>query len=306
LKKNFKVLELEENTRIDRWLRRKFSSLNQSFIEKNLRKGFIKVNNNKIKANYKLLKEDTVNIIHYSKEVFYYIEKKNFTKVSKLMKEKFVQNIIYEDQDFIVVNKWNGIATQRGSKIILSINDIIKNFSKNYNLVHRLDKDTSGLLIISKNLKNTKLFAHLFKEQKIYKLYLAVCQGRPKYKESVVNLQIKNKKKTEKLSTSITKYKLIQTKNNLSLIIFKPLTGRTHQLRIVAKHLGCPIIGDKKYNYDLRDNFESLKLNAYYLKFSINDKSYNFKSVLPDHFKNFLIKNKFQNYVDKYLNYFIK
>ena len=176
--KNFIVKEKDEETRIDRWLKRNFSSLNQNFIEKNLRKGLIKINYSKVKANYKVTKNDIVNIFNYSKDDYLHIIKKLIhNKIPKDIKNKFDRSIIFENKDFIVINKWSDISTQGGSKKNVSIDDIIKKISRNYNLVHRLDKETSGLLIVAKNLKITKFFGKLFKEQKIKKIYVAICQG---------------------------------------------------------------------------------------------------------------------------------
>ena len=306
LKKNFKVKEKDEETRIDRWLKRNFSSLNQNFIEKNLRKGLIKINHSKVKANYKVIKNDIVNISNYSKDDYRHIIKKLIHNIiPKDLKNNFDRSIIFENKDFIVINKWSDIATQGGNEKNISIDDIIKKMSKNYNLVHRLDKETSGLLIIAKNLKITKFFGKLFKEQKIKKIYVAICQGVPKNLNSVVKLRIVNKKKSSNTSQSITKYKVLKNKNKISIILFRPLTGKTHQLRIVSKHLNCPIIGDKKYNKQKKYNLEKLKLNAFFLQFVINNKEYEFKSKLPNHFDEFLYKNEIKPIFDKDLSCFL-
>ena len=247
--KDFKVKEKDEETRIDRWLKRNFSSLNQNFIEKNLRKGLIKINGNKIKANYKVIKNDIVNIFNYSKDNYRNtIRKLVHNNIPKDLNNKFSKSIIFENKDFIVINKWSDITTQGGNKKNISIDDIIKKLSRNYNLVHRLDKETSGLLLIAKNLKTTKIFSQLFKEQKINKIYIAICQGIPKNFNSEVKLGIVSKRNSSKNTQSITKYKVLKNKKKMSIIIFRPLTGKTHQLRIVSKHLNCPIVGDKKYN----------------------------------------------------------
>ena len=142
--KNFKVREKDEETRIDRWLKRNFSSLNQNFIEKNLRKGLIKINHSKVKANYKVIKNDVVNIFNYSKDNYRHIIKKLIhNKIPKDLKKNFDKSIIFENEDFIVINKWSDISTQGGSEKNISIDDIIKTISRSYNLDHRLDKETS-------------------------------------------------------------------------------------------------------------------------------------------------------------------
>ena len=302
--KNIKVKEFDEDTRIDRWLKRQFTSLTQNFIEKNLRKGKITVNNKKIKANYKVIVDDIINIHEYLETKYYSLTKKINKKILPvLLLKKFKNSIIYQNSDFIIINKWNGITTQGSSKIEISIDDIIKKLSKHYNLVHRLDKDTSGLLIIAKNLKATKLFAKLFKEQMITKIYISLCQGVPKNMNSIVKLEIKNK--IHDNVKTITKYSVIKKRNKISLNLFKPFTGKTHQIRVISKYLNCPIIGDRKYNSSHKYKLEKLKLNAYYLKFHFNGKKYEFKSILPTHFLNFMKKNNLYVKFDKYIYNFL-
>jgi 23S rRNA pseudouridine955/2504/2580 synthase len=296
LKKNFITQSDNFDIRLDKWLRSNFSSLNQSFIEKNIRKGNIKVNNKKVTSKYKLQIKDEVIIFNYSKEIYLHQkEKLAIKKIPSKYNELFNSNIVYQNDNFIILNKWTGIATQGGSKINISIDDIIKNISNKYNLVHRLDRETSGLLIIAKDMVTTKYFGKLFREHLIKKIYVAICQGSPKNQESEINLSIPDKRDSSKVSKSITSYKVYQTNNNLSNIIFSPKTGKTHQIRIVAKHLGCPIVGDSKYNIQNKYNFEKLKLNAHILNFTFNNKDYEFISILPDHFKKFLKKYKLKD-----------
>ena len=304
MKKIFIIKLIDHNTRIDKWLKRNFSSLTQSFIEKNLRKGIILANNKKIKSNYRILTNDKILITNFTDKSYKNILKKSKNKnIPIKILEKFNSSILYEDSNFLILNKWNGLATQGGSNINISVDDIIKHISKNYNLVHRLDKETSGLLIIAKNLEYTKIFGRLFKEKLIKKLYLAICCGSPKYYNSEIKLSIKDKKDQNRLKESITKYKVLAKKNNISYLVFNPLTGKTHQLRIVSKHLGCPIVGDIKYNTQIKLKDEKLKLNSYCLEFSINKKNYKFLSSLPIDFLDFLKKNKLSNKKNDIINF---
>ncbi len=299
--KNIKVTNLDDETRIDRWLKKYFSSLSQSFIEKKLRKGNIKVNKKKIKSNYKVVSGDVISIFGFNQNDYLDEKKNNIKKISSIIIKEFKKSIIYENEDFIIINKLPGISTQGGSKIIISIDMIIKNINLNYNLVHRLDKETSGLLIISKNIKSTRLFGNLFKHHKIIKRYIAVCQGIPKNSNSIVKLDINNKdKKSDKIRT-ITKYKVFKSSNKLSLVFYMPVTGKTHQLRIVSKYLNTPIIGDAKYNISNKFKSEKLKLNACYLNFIFKEKEYRFISKLPKHFFDFMKKNELIYDIEKYL-----
>ena len=170
------------------------------------------------------------------------------------------------------------IFSQGGSNIKESIDHVIKNISPEYKLVHRLDKDTSGLLIIAKNLNYAKIFGNLFKSQEIEKTYISICEGTPQLNESIVNLNLKNK--FNKVERTETYYKVLSSRNGLSLILFKPKTGKTHQIRKVAKNLTSPIVGDIKYNSHSKYKKENLKLNAFQLKFSINLNNYELYSNL--------------------------
>jgi len=289
--KKIKIITDLENQRLDKFLKKSFSSLTQSFIEKNLRKKNILVNHKASKAKYLIKKNDIIIIKNYSKEIYDDSKRNKINKkIDNYLNRNFEKSILYENDNFLVIDKWSGISTQGGTNITISIDTIIKNISSNYNLVHRLDKETSGLLLIAKNLKYTKIFGKLFKLQKIKKIYLALCDGKPKLKESYVILTIKDKDKNNSVQTK-TYYKVISCNQKTSLIQFEPKTGKKHQLRIVAKNLGCPIVGDKKYNLNQSKTQESLKLNAHKIEFDIENIAFNYKSKLPKDFTDYL-KNK--------------
>ena len=289
--KKIKINSNSENQRLDKFLKKSFSSLTQSFIEKNLRKKNILVNNKTSKAKYLINKDDLIIIKNFSKEIYADNKiKKTNKKIDSYLIKNFEKSILHENSNFLVIDKWSGISTQGGTNITISIDTIIKNISSNYNLVHRLDRETSGLLLIAKNLKYTKIFGKLFKLQKIKKVYLALCEGKPKLKESYVDLAIKDKDMINSVQTK-TYYKVISYNKKTSLIQFEPKTGKKHQLRIVAKNLGCPIVGDKKYNLNQSNKKENLKLNAHKLEFDIENIVFNYKSKLPKDFTDY-VKNK--------------
>ena len=289
--KKIKIITDSENQRLDKFLKKSFSSLTQSFIEKNLRKKNILVNNKTSKAKYLINKDDLIIIKNFSKEIYADNKiKKTNKKIDSYLIKNFEKSILHENSNFLVIDKWSGISTQGGTNITISIDTIIKNISSNYNLVHRLDRETSGLLLIAKNLKYTKIFGKLFRLQKIKKIYLALCEGKPKLKESYVDLAIKDKDMNNSVQTK-TYYNVISYNNKTSLIQFEPKTGKKHQLRIVAKNLGCPIVGDKKYNLNQSNKKENLKLNAHKLEFDIENIVFNYKSKLPKDFTDY-VKNK--------------
>ncbi len=300
--KNIKILN-NFNQRLDKYLKKNYTSLTQGFIEKNIRKKNILINNSTTKANYLVKLNDELKILNYHEKVYKnkIIFKKNIT-VSKEILSEFNRSIIFENNDFFVLNKWSQIATQGGSKIKTSIDHIIKNINTQYRLVHRLDKETSGLLLIAKNLNYAKKISLLFKQKEITKFYIALCEGNPKNNVSQVNLKIKNK--NLKIEDTLTNYKVLNKNKCISSILFNPQTGKTHQLRIVSKNLGCPIVGDKKYNIYSKYKKENLMLHAFALRFKINNKKFQFISNLPDYFISFIKKNnlKINKDLKNYLN----
>jgi 23S rRNA pseudouridine955/2504/2580 synthase len=285
-----KILIIDDSSadqRIDRFLKRNFQNLSQSFIEKNLRKKNILLNKHLTKSNQIIKVDDKITIKNFSEEIYQKFErKKSNLNINKSLITNFKKSILYENDNFLIIDKWSGIASQGGSNIVISIDTIIKNISENYNLVHRLDKETSGLMIIAKNLKYTRLFGKLFKSQKLKKTYLAICDGMPKLKESYVDLNIKNN--SDKVIKTQTFYKILSYNNKTSLIKFEPQTGKKHQLRIVAKNLGCPIVGDIKYNLNSNKQKENLKLNAFMLEFDIEDNQFKITSSIPKDFTDYL------------------
>ncbi|MDC2978506.1 RluA family pseudouridine synthase [Pelagibacteraceae bacterium] len=299
--KNIKILN-NFNQRLDKYLKEKYTSLTQGFIEKNIRKKNILINNTVTKAKYLVKHNDEIKILNFHESLYKnkIIFKKN-NKISKKILYEFKKSIIFENNDFIVLNKWSQIATQGGSKIKTSIDHIIKNINEQFRLVHRLDKDTSGLLLIAKNLNYAKKLSFLFKQKQITKFYIAICEGNPLNNNSQVKLEIKNKKL--KIEDTLTNYKVLNKNKKFSSILFNPQTGKTHQLRIVSKNLGCPIVGDNKYNVYSKYKKENLMLHAFALRFTINKIKFEFISHLPDYFLNFIKKNNLK--VNKDLKYYL-
>ena len=165
--KNIKIKNNYE-LRLDKYLKNLYSSLTQSFIEKNIRKKNILINGLRTKSNYLVKLNDNLKILNFHEKLYKnkIIFKKNIQISNKDLKN-FNKSIIFQNNNFLVLNKWSYIATQGGSKINVSIDHIIKNINLNYRLVHRLDKETTGLLLIAKNLNYAKFFSTLFKKKKL-------------------------------------------------------------------------------------------------------------------------------------------
>ncbi|MFK8040362.1 MAG: pseudouridine synthase [Rickettsiaceae bacterium] len=247
------VVNSELRTRLDKYLKRIYPNLPQSIIERGIRKKHIQVNNNKVKAHTRVVSGDLLKI--YNGFHFFAIDDANNTATKKLYSDKIIdlskdvlgKYLIYEDQNLIAINKPSGIATQGGSKISVSIDHAIAYLNSvndtQYKLVHRLDKDTSGVLLISKSYISACKLASAFKSRDITKKYIAVIYGKLQQKYGTVETH------NEKNQKSITHYKTLQhiANNNIHLIEFHPITGRNHQIRLHVLEIGCYILGDRKY-----------------------------------------------------------
>ena len=302
MNKSFIVDSSSIDMRIDRWIKTTIGNVPQSLIEKSLRNGKIKLNKKKVKSSTKLSLLDKIYFYNFqfkeSKK-----QKQKFEPSNRIIKEN-EDDIIDNNDDFIVLNKKSGIAVQGGTKSKKNIIDIFSKSKYFQNTkpfsVHRLDKDTSGVFIIAKNRETAKLLTSLFRLRKIYKTYLAVCNGEiSQSKGEWVGELVRydgNRKITEK---AITKYKVIDTNNNSTLIQMNPVTGRKHQLRKQLSELDHPIYGDSKYTFNksFKRLNKQLMLHSYEIKFMINNKKYTYRALLPDYFKKLLItkKLKFSN-----------
>ena len=284
------------NARLDRWFKHNVSDLPQSFLEKLIRKNKIKVNKKKTKTKYRVQLNDIIEVFNFDK-----IKRKNKTEIKKYKpseKEKKVYgNFIIENNDnFVVINKPAGIPVQSGTKSFKNIIDILKNTeyfnnSKPY-IVHRLDKETSGVMLIAKNREYAQLFTSLFRIRKIHKLYIAVTHGTVNSKLQIMKddlvLYEKNRKIIQK---AISYIKVLKSNNKYSFVELKPITGRKHQLRKQLFNIGHPVVGDDKYSFKNEKKNKNLLLHAYKIKFMINKIKYNFKANYSLQLENFIKKN---------------
>ena len=297
--KTFIVDDEYHETRFDKWFKQKIINLPHSLIERILRQNKIKLNKKKVKSSYRLQSGDLIEIYDISKfKAKDKIEKIKY-KPKKNELSRYDDYIIENNDNFIVINKPAGIPVQSGTKSFKNITDLLKN-SKYFEgskpfIVHRIDKETSGVLIIAKNRKYAQLFTSLFRIRKIHKTYLALAYG--KINKSVKSMRddliyFENKKKI--IQKAISNIKIIKSNDELSYVELNPITGRKHQLRKQLLNIGNPIIGDDKY---FLTNFRKIKtknlmLHAYKIKFMINNIQYNFKAKYNNFFEK-ILKEKF-------------
>ncbi len=301
--KRFIVDSTCNNMRFDRWFRNKLGKIPQGLIEKTLRTGKIKINKKKVKSSFKVKTNDKVDIFNFNfKEI---IIQKNikFTPTNEIIKAN-EELIIDNNKDFIVLNKSAGISVQGGTKSKKNLVDIftkseIFQGTKPYS-VHRLDKDTSGVFIMAKNRETAQLLTSLFRLRKVYKTYLAICNGEVEKNSGEWNDELirydNGKKIIEKAKTI---FKVIDKNSNSSLVEMKPITGRKHQLRKQLFSIGHSIYGDQKYKSpsSIKGINKNLMLHSYQIRFMIKDKKYTYKALLPDYFKK-LLKTKRLNFVN--------
>ncbi len=296
--KSYTVDDDYNDSRLDKWFKNKIINLPHSLLEKILRQNKVKVNKKKTKSSYRLQTGDLIEVYDISK--LKPVDKKE--KIKYLPKKKEIgtyDDYIIEDNDnFIVINKPTGIPVQSGTKSFKNIIDILKNSKYFENskpfIVHRLDKETSGVLIIAKNRKYAQLFTSLFRIRKIHKTYLAIVYGKVDKSIKVMKddlIYYENNKKI--FQKAVSNLKIIKSNEGYSYLELNPITGRKHQLRKQLLRIGCPIIGDDKYflNDRKRIKIKNLMLHAYKIKFMINNIQYNFKAKYNNIFEDFLKKN---------------
>lgn len=261
--------------RLDKFLCKKFD-ISFGLAQKIIREKKIKVNGKRVDAAYKTEEADQVEI---------FTDLKNRTELRKQKPEisnerfkKFSSWIIFEDENLVAIDKPSGLATQGGSGIEISVDDFVS--TKKWQLVHRLDKDTSGILLIAKNSQTADFFLNAFKNKTIRKTYMALVRGEMKKTSGVINIPLRKKLlgKNEKVAPdfeqgkeAITEFKLLKNFGDHALLELNPLTGRTHQLRVHCKEIGHAILNDVKYGGKevlRKDLCKRLCLHAYRIELS--------------------------------------
>ena len=292
--KSFIVDKTYTSMRIDKYLRFNIGKFPQSLIEKSLRNGKVKVNNKKVKSNFKLNLGDKIDLHNFEFKENLLEKKIKFKPSNKIIKEN--ENLIIDNnENFVVMNKSAGISVQGGTKSKKNLIDI---FSKSEIFqdtkpfsVHRLDKETSGVFIIAKNRETAQLLTSLFRMRKVHKTYLAICHGEIEKNSGQFNdklIRYDNGKKI--IEEAKTTYKVLDKNSICSLVELKPITGRKHQLRKQLYAIGNSIYGDSKYSnkFFKQSKNKNLMLHSYQIKFMINDKKYTYRASLPNYFNELL------------------
>ena len=298
-----KILPQDAGKRIDLFLREFFKNRNlgisRTSIQRLILEGkVISENLNKIKPHHKVKASEAIKVI---------IEDK---KTNKLLAENIPLEIIYEDKDLAIINKQPGLVVHPapGNYEHTLVNALLYHF-KNLSdinpqrpgIVHRLDKETSGLLVIAKNNFSHLDLAGQFAKHTIQRRYIALVKGNMEFDEHVIELPIgRDPVKRKNMSVGFghktkyakTYYRTLKRTKNFSLLELAPFTGRTHQLRVHLAFLGHPILGDTKYGKN--NDSKRLALHAKHIGFihPRTKKLVDFSCPTPKEFLQFINKNK--------------
>ena len=273
------------DAKISYWFKKIFPEISYVLICKLTRKGAIRVNGSRIKLNHILKENDQIKI---PKVLRYENPKKEEVNLSNSSKKKALELVVYKDNEFIILDKPSGLSVQGGTNVKINVDQLLDALRFDYDerpkLVHRIDKDTSGILLIARTLEAAKFATELFRNRKISKIYIAIVFGKLKENSGILDFPLQEK---DKLLEVKTYYKVLHVKSEFSIIALRPITGRKHQLRKQLYELGTPIVGDDKYfiakkntnNLFFKNN---LNLHAFYLSFFNESKKKIEFQVLPN------------------------
>ncbi|MBB43369.1 MAG: RNA pseudouridine synthase [Rhodospirillaceae bacterium] len=256
-----KIIEVnpdELGIRIDRWFRRNFVGLTQGKIEKLIRTGQIRIDGKRVKSSTRLNAGQFIRVppLLVGSEK---IDKPVKSNQKFLDRDYIRSKVIYKDNDIIAINKPAGIAVQGGTKINRHIDamldELVYDSQFRPKLVHRLDKDTSGVLLLARNSFSAALLAKSFRKREVEKTYWAIVVGVPKCRKGVIDIALQKKSMVAKERmilgeglSAITRFTVLESAGlSASWLALYPETGRTHQLRAHCRAIGTPIMGDKKY-----------------------------------------------------------
>ncbi len=293
-----KVKDADDGMRLNRWFLREYPSLTLSRLQKLLRTKQIKVDGKRAETSSRLLAGQEIRLPPLDEQKApleeHFISEKDKKMIQSL--------VIYKDDNIIALNKPSGLAVQGGTNQTKHIDGLLDAlaFEKDERpkLVHRIDKDTSGILLLARNRQMAEKLTLAFREHKLPKTYLALVNGCPQKTQGEINaplLKVGEKMQiSEQGQEAKSLYKIIDNVGDkYSLLELKPLSGRTHQLRVHTLSLGCPIIGDDKYfnpEKKLQKLFvDKLHLHAYKIDLSVIYKNKTIITApLPSYFKDSL------------------
>jgi 23S rRNA pseudouridine955/2504/2580 synthase len=290
----------DDDIRMDRWFKRHHPNLPFGQVAKLLRTGQVRLDGKRADASDRIHTGQSIRVppAHLLEALTIY-QKASFTRRQETFNLKPL--ILYENESMIAINKPQGLATQGGTGVKVSIDDYLKSHNEKNDiklkLIHRLDKDTSGLLILAKGAKHADQWMKLFQSKSVEKTYVAILCGCPSKSSGILKfpllkMTIRGQEKMAVHEDGLraeTEYEIIDhVGKNLSLAILTPRTGRTHQLRVHCAHMGHPILGDGKYGGDIEQGLgQKFKMHLHAWKISIlQPKPLTVSAPLPQEFLN--------------------
>ena len=293
------IIVSQDGIRLDAYIAKKENNLSRSMIQKLIQSANILVNGSVQKESYKVKMNDIITInIPLAKE-------------SELLKQNIPLNIIYEDDDILVINKEKGMVVHPGNgnpdgtlvnAIMAHCGDSLSGIGgeKRPGIVHRLDKDTSGLIIVAKNDKAHINLTNQIKNREVEKIYIALVRGIIAENEATINMPISRDPKDRiKMAVNkngkeaITHFKVLERYKRYTLIELKIDTGRTHQIRVHMSHIGFPVVGDEVYSNGKNEfGIKGQMLHAKSLDFlhPITNKKMHFEAPAPEYFEDVIKK----------------
>lgn len=278
------------NQRVDNFLLGKFKDLPKSKVYSIIRKGEVRINGSRVKPHFKLSLGDKIRI-----PPLFLSKKSNLSSPEKGLIEEIRGQVIYEDEEILAINKKHNLAVHGGSRVSIGLIEIVRNFGKDYRdaqLVHRLDKATSGCIIIAKNKQSTRLYNSFIRSNQIIKKYHCLIHGSWPKKLDNIRLPLKVKKNENLKKTivsedgkySATNFKLIKSNQYFSLLECSLETGRTHQIRVHTSASGFPIAGDLKYSSMTLNSDMEKRMYLHCSRLEILEKDLKITSKVPNSF----------------------
>ena len=288
------VTNLNENTRLDSYIVSNTDDMSRECVQRLIEEEKITVNGKKSKSSYKVKENDCINI------------DEDIPKEAKIEAQDIKIDIVYEDNDIIVVNKPKGLVVHPGNgnedgtlanAMMFICKDSLSGIGGEIRpgIVHRLDKDTSGILIIAKNDNSHINLSEQIKNHEVQKTYIALVRGNVKANEATIDMPIGRSLKDRKKmcvrkdgKNAITHFKVLKRYGNYTLLEVKIETGRTHQIRVHLSEIGNPIIGDYTYSNG-KNEFEIVGqcLHSYNIKFRhpVTNNNMDLTAKLPEYFE---------------------
>lgn len=260
---NIDVSEDEAGMRVDRWFKAHFPAVTHGQLEKFLRKGEVRVSGGRVKSNRRLEAGETIRIPPLSDDGA--VRRAIVHKAPNKDDIRAIAAItIYEDEHILALNKPFGLAVQGGTKTSRHLDGMLGSLGTQEGrpkLVHRLDKDTGGLLLVAKTRQSANRLAEAFKQQNIEKTYWALVAGAPRPREGTIDLPIAKRMmrvkdgdqervvaaRGEDAKRAVSMFQTIDEAGPVTFLAMRPITGRTHQLRVHAAAMEAPVVGDGKY-----------------------------------------------------------